>query len=182
MPMRCPTNDGADVCGPTCVGVAPSPSLSLSLSLRSGRVPTPFLLGMLSSPRLPLRVPGHGYPRRSAVSWHGHGSHGDLLASWHPSSYENRREEGRERKREKERERDWWSRATRRRSRGPSRDTAARITRATSLIFLLPGSPEMGYGGVVMSWLVRGSVGWSAKGTKEWIDEVIDSGLIAVEA
>ena len=101
--------------GPTCVvppaWVSLPLSLSLSLSLRSGRVLTPFLLGMLSSPRLPLRVPGHGYPRRSAVSWHGHGSHGDLLASWHPSSYENRREEGRERKREKERERETGGRA-----------------------------------------------------------------------
>ena len=50
MPMRCPTNDGTDVCGPTCVGVvrslsfrprcsnpvplaSPCSSLSLSLSL-----------------------------------------------------------------------------------------------------------------------------------------------------
>ena len=63
-----------------------------------------------------------------------------------------------ERKKERGRKRDWWSRATRRRSRGPSRDTAARITRATSLIFLLPGSPRWVMG-VVMSGLVRGSVG-----------------------
>lgn len=124
--------------GPTCV--VPPAWVSFVLS-RSGRVLTPFLL----QPTSPFssRVSRHAYPRRSGVSWHGHGSHGDLLASWHPSCYENRRDaKGSE-----------CGRARPRRARGPSRDTAARITRATSLIFLLQGT--LCATGVVMTLLYR---------------------------
>ena len=149
--------------GPTCVVPPAWVSLPLPLSLslspsvpdvfqpRSSSVCYPRLASPSVSPAMAIRVVPPCLD--TGMDLTGIFSPPDIRL---PTKIGEKKEE---RGRERERERDWWSRATRRRSRGPSRDTAARITRATSLIFLLPGSPEMGYGGVVMSWLVRGSVG-----------------------
>jgi len=85
MPMRCPTNDGTVVCGPTCVGVSLSPSLgglSRDLQPLSSSSPADACLGP--------------YLRQSTVSGRGtHESHENLFD---PISEKGRERDERSRK------------------------------------------------------------------------------------